>query len=318
MIRKITAFLICALMLLTLCACGLSGGGGSGGSGNDPDNSSGNNSSALYTKGKWAGMYGTLGIDEPETGGKLVYTANDGDENSSYQYEMCYKGLTREELISWVDKLVAKGFRISDSHRERLENSSFNDVTVYLPEEKQKYRLKIQFDYKYGMGFEWYGDDDPAFVITPGGDDEYDTIQYDVQIWLNPMKTEQVFSGSFDGLGLKADDLKLLDNLRGVEISTGTFMNSLWFMFYSDHLTTSEEVEALRTGLIDKLASNGCTFALALNPDEKVSADDLKGGGYGTYIAELNGTQYLIMVNPDSSSGDFGDSYGVMIQQQSK
>ena len=93
-------------------------------------------------------------------------------------------------------------------------------------------------------------------------------------------------------------------------------MSSINFTFYQDHVTTREETNKCREALIDKLAANGCAFSDALS-GQKYSADELKGNGKGSYMIERNGVSFLLMVNTDSSYGDFGDSYGVVLTKKS-
>ena len=77
------------------------GGGGGGGEGQIGD----------LTPAKWpASVYSRYGIDEIQTNGKIVYTEFPA-EQTSYMYKVYYNGVTREELVSWTNKLFEKGFR---------------------------------------------------------------------------------------------------------------------------------------------------------------------------------------------------------------
>ncbi|MBQ5973137.1 MAG: hypothetical protein IJL69_02965 [Oscillospiraceae bacterium] len=51
----------------------------------------------------------------------------------------------------------------------------------------------------------------------------------------------------------------------------------------------------------------------ALQSEQTVTAEELKAEGIGTYLAEKDGKQFLIMVDPDSGYGDFGEGYGVIL-----
>ena len=79
------------------------------------------------------------------------------------------------------------------------------------------------------------------------------------------------------------------------------------FSFYSDHLTTQEDIELIRTSFIDKLAEKGATFEHSFGGVK--TAEELKSEGIGSYVVLKGDSKYQIMVNPDSAYGDFGDGY---------
>ncbi|MBO4366536.1 MAG: hypothetical protein J5843_02630, partial [Clostridia bacterium] len=72
---------------------------------------------------KWPdSVYSKYGVSEIPTNGKLVFTQL-GNTDGSYQYELYYDDVTREELVSWVNSMLDKGMRMSDLDKERIESS---------------------------------------------------------------------------------------------------------------------------------------------------------------------------------------------------
>lgn len=265
--------------------------------------------------GKWpAAIYSKYGIDEITTKGKIVFT--DLVAEGPYQYTVDYHGVSQTELQSWVNALIAKGMRIHDRDKERVENSKYNhDVMIYSKDEKQAYRMRISFDFEKDMEFEYYDENpNPAFTVTEKGegDDAQNYIVYNLSISLNPLKTEQEFKGSFDSLGLKAEDLKINEHVRSVSMSEGPNGGTMRISFYQDHFTTKEEIEACRNFLTDKLAEKGATFKHAMSGKD-MTADELKQAGIGSYSIENNGKKFMMMVDSDTEFNEFGSGYGVRL-----
>ncbi len=266
--------------------------------------------------GKWpAAVYSKYGIDEISTKGKIVYT--EFSEDGPYRYQVDYHGVTQDELKAWVDQLIAKGLRIHDRDKERLNGKYDHDTMIYFADEKQPYRMRLSYDFNQDMEFEYYVDPDkhnPAFTITERGegDDASFFIVYNLSISLNPIKNEQEFKGSIDSLGLKAEDLKLNDNVRSVSMSEGPNGANLAIRFYADHMTTKEEFDGCRDLLMDKLAEKGAKFAHAMSGKEMTAAE-LKEAGIGSYSVEKDGKKFMLLVDPDSEFNEFGGKYGVRL-----
>lgn len=313
--KFITAAL--ALLMLGLCACGIGVTGTPSG-----QNPGGENQGGSLADGKWpASVYSKYGIDEISTNGKIVYTNFEND--GSYQYEVYYNGVTQQELVAWTNGLFEKGFRAADRDKERLTNSTyFYDIMIYCKEEKQPYRMRISFDFGDGMDFEYYAyydDPNPNYTVVERKDDygeEHAYIEYNLCVSLNPMNNKEEYEGEFASLGLKAEDLKGLQNVRKVSMGEAAYMSSISFVFYADHVTTADEVNQCRELLIDKLAEKGAKFSDVLDESKELSAGELKESGKGSYCVENNGAKYVLTVNPDSGTGDFGDSYGLILTKK--
>ncbi len=261
--------------------------------------------------GQWpSSIYSKYGIDEISTKGKIVYT--DFPPDGPYQYNVHYAGVTREELKAWVDKLIAKGMRIHDRDKERVNNKDYDhDTMIYFADEKQPYRIRLSFDFNKDMEIEYYAENpNPAFTITEK-DDQY-FIYYNLSISLNPINQNKEFKGSFDSLGLKAEDLKVNDNVRAVSMSEGSNGGAMKISFYQDHLTTKEESIACRDLIMDKLAEKGAKFSHAMSGKEMTAAE-LKEANIGSYMIEMNDKKFMMMVDPDSEINEFGGSYGVRL-----
>ena len=311
MLRKIACLLLIAAAAAALCACSLLGGIGQTGETKD-----GKTPGGTLAAGKWpASVYSRYGIDEIPTGGRIVCTelTNDGP----YQYRVYYENVTREEMVAWINGLVGKGFRIADTDKERLSESTYSyDISVYSPEEKQPSRMRVSFDFGTGMSFEYYSDDTAGVILTEEVDDYGDShfyVVYNFTVSLNPIKNEEEYEGDFPSLGLKAEDLKGIDAVRRIGMGEAANMSAINFTFYADHLTTKEDAEACRVLLIDKLAEKGAAFYDGLDSEKVMTASELKESGKGSYYVENNGKRFLVMVNPDASAGHYGDFYGVIL-----
>lgn len=318
MFKKILTVLACVLLAQSaFLACDKKGNDTANNSGNGDvvkesgDSAQAKDSDNKLKDGKWpAAIYSKYGIDEIPTKGKIVYTELIGE--GPYQYQVNYHGVTQDELKAWVDSLIAKGFRIHDRDKERVNNNSYDhDTMIYLANEKQPYRMRLSFDFKNDMEFEYYTDSpNPAFTVTEKGENYY--IIYNLSISLNPLKTETEFKGSIDSLGLKAEDLKVNDSVRAVSMSENMNGAALKISFFADHFTTKEDSIACRDLLMDKLAEKGAKFSHALSGKEMTPAE-LKEAGIGSYMIESNGKKFLLMVDSDSEFNEFGGGYGVRL-----
>ena len=216
--KKIYFALMC-FAGLALAACG---GGKSGGSGSGSESSS--NASGLEDA-KWpAAVYGKYGITELPTKGKIVYTDFSG-EKDSYMYRIAYKGVTREELLAWVNSLKEKGFRLEERDEERLNKKGYDyDVMVYQPEEGKDMRMRISFDFNNDMEFDYWTDDpNPAFTFEQGGaeGEEHPIVKYNLE--------PEVFS--FRNLAMIEDAVANSGNSTpiGVHVKLDTGMHRLGF-----------------------------------------------------------------------------------------
>ena len=190
---------------------------------------------------------------------------------------------------------------------------------IYGKEDKQPYRMRIGFDFGHDMEFEYYSywdDNNPNYIVVEEKDEygeDHAYIRYNMTISLNPMKNTEEYEGEFASLGLKAEDLKGIPNVRKVDMGEALFMSSVSFIFYTDHPATDDEIKACRELLIDKLAEKGAKFYELSDTEKKISASELKDSGTLPGYVENNGAKFLIMKDPDSKSGDFGSFYGVIL-----
>lgn len=288
---------------LALTACGGSKGGGSAAS----DESASASSSGLVD-GKWpAAIYDKYGIPEIETKGKIVFTNFDSDDQS-YQYQVDYNGVTKEEMQAYVKKLEEKGFRIPKYTKERFDaGRSDLDALVYLPEEKQNMRLRIQFDFEHPMEFDyWVDEPNPAFTYEKGDDDEGNlVIKYNFAVSLNPLKNKQESDGSFEALGVSAADLAGIPNVRAVIIKGGATGGTISVGFYGDHQLAEGDMDAIHEKLADVMEAKGvkCTNTFS---GKEMTAEQLKANKVRSYTVEKDGKKFLMMAMTDDRIGDFG------------
>lgn len=310
--KKISLALMC-IAALSFTACGGNSGGSASGS-----ESSGN--AKGLADGKWpAAVYDMYGITELPTKGKIVFTDFSGEDNS-YQYRVDYKGVTREELVAWVNGLKSKGFRLEERDDERLnKSSSYSDLMLYQPGEGKDMRLRVGFDFNNDMEFDYWADEpNPAFTYEEGDSDEGNyIIKYNVGLSLNPINKDRGAEGSIEALGIKAEDL-LGGIVRKASMSTSaTGGAGIGVSFFTDHEITEADLKAIHDKLADLLAEKGVKFTNSLSGKE-YTVDQLKADKVRSYNIELNDKKFFMMTRSDTQPKDFGGGISWMLTSVKK
>lgn len=297
--KKLSFALMC-IAALALAACG----GKSGGSGSSEESS---NASGL-ADGKWpAAIYDKYGIPEIETKGHIVFTQFE-DTEGSYQYEVYYNGVTKEEMQAWVKKLQEKGFRLPKYTQERVDGGRRDaDCLIFQPGEQKDKRLRISFDFESPMSFEYYVDEpNPAFDVKKAeNEDEQDVIEYNFVVSLNPMKNQVESEGSFEALGVKAEDLSGIPSVRRVNINAGATGGTITVGFYGDHQLAEGDMDAIHDKLAEVFEAKGVKCYHTFSGKEMTAAQ-LKADKVRGYMVEKDGKKFLMMAMTDDRIGDFG------------
>lgn len=297
--KKLSFALMC-IAALALAACG----GKSGGSGSSEESS---NASGL-ADGKWpAAIYDKYGIPEIETKGHIVFTQFE-DTEGSYQYEVYYNGVTKEEMQAWVKKLQEKGFRLPKYTQERVDGGRRDaDCLIFQPGEQKDKRLRISFDFESPMSFEYYADEpNPAFDVKKAeNEDEQDVIEYNFAVSLNPMKNQVESEGSFEALGVKAEDLSGIPGVRRVNINAGATGGTITVGFYGDHQLAEGDMDAIHDKLAEVFEAKGVKCYHTFSGKEMTAAQ-LKADKVRGYMVEKDGKKFLMMAMTDDRIGDFG------------
>lgn len=296
--KKLTLSLMCIVALM-LTACG---GGKSGNSGSSSESSE--NAGGL-ADGKWpASVYDKYGIPEIETKGRIVYTKFDSDD-TSYQYQVDYNGVTKEEMQAYVKKLQEKGFRVPSYTQERIDNGRRDsDALLYLPGEKNDMRLRLCFDFENPMSFEYYADEpNPAFEVIERDEEYY--IDYNFSVSLSPLKTQVENEGSFDALGIKAEDLAGIPNVRVVRMDGSDTGGTISVTFFGDHQLAEGDMDAVHDKLADVFEAKGLKCYHTFSGKE-MTASQLKAEKVRSYVVEKDGKKFQMMAMSDDRIGDFG------------
>ncbi len=297
--NRLNFFLISiAALLLTAC------GGKSGGSSTDSEASGSSEASAL-ADGKWpAAVYDKYGIPEIETNGRIVYTEF-GQDNTSSLYRVSYNGVTKEEMQAYVKKLQEKGFRVPSYTQERIDNGRSDlDADLFLPGEKNEMRYKIGFDFEHPMSFEYYADEpNPAFEIVERDGEQ--VIEYNFFVELNPLKTAVESEGAFEAIGLKADDLSGIPNVRVVNMSGSDNGGSISARFFADHQLADGDMDAIHDKLAEAMEAKGAKFYHTFS-GKQMTAAQLKADKVRGYVVEKDGKKFQMMAMSDDRVGDFG------------
>ena len=308
--KKIYLALMCiAALTLTACGGGKSGGSASGGS--ESSSSSG------LADGQWpAAIYDACGIPQIETKGKIVFTELT-DEDRSHQYRVYYKGVTKEEMQAWVKTLEEKGFRIPKYTKERFDaGRSDLDAIVYQPEQGKDKGLRVSYDFERDMDFEYYADEpNPAFEVTER--DEQYFIIYNFAVSLFSINTTPEYEGSFEALGIKAEDLKGIPNVRVVKSSSGTNGGTIGVGFYGDHQLAEGDMDAIHNKLAEVFEAKGVKCYHTFSGKE-MTAEQLKADKVRSYTVEKDGQKFLMMAMSDDRIGDFGGGIDFRFMKSNK
>jgi hypothetical protein len=308
--KKVYLALMCiAALTLTACGGGKSGGSASGGS--ESSSSSG------LADGQWpAAIYDACGIPQIETKGKIVFTELT-DEDRSHQYRVYYKGVTKEEMQAWVQTLEEKGFRIPKYTKERFDaGRSDLDAIVYQPEQGKDKGLRVSYDFERDMDFEYYADEpNPAFEVTER--DEQYFIIYNFAVSLFSINTTPEYEGSFEALGIKAEDLKGIPNVRVVKSSSGTNGGTIGVGFYGDHQLAEGDMDAIHNKLAEVFEAKGVKCYHTFSGKE-MTAEQLKADKVRSYTVEKDGQKFLMMAMSDDRIGDFGGGIDFRFMKSNK
>ena len=308
--KKIYLALMCiAALTLTACGGGKSGGSASGGS--ESSSSSG------LADGQWpAAIYDACGIPQIETKGKIVFTELT-DEDRSHQYRVYYKGVTKEEMQAWVKTLEEKGFRVPKYTKERFDaGRSDLDAIVYQPEQGKDKGLRVSYDFERDMDFEYYADEpNPAFEVTER--DEQYFIIYNFAVSLFSINTTPEYEGSFEALGIKAEDLKGIPNVRVVKSSSGTNGGTIGVGFYGDHQLAEGDMDAIHNKLAEVFEAKGVKCYHTFSGKE-MTAEQLKADKVRSYTVEKDGQKFLMMAMSDDRIGDFGGGIDFRFMKSNK
>ena len=308
--KKICLALMCiAALTLTACGGGKSGGSASGGS--ESSSSSG------LADGQWpAAIYDACGIPQIETKGKIVFTELT-DEDQSHQYRVYYKGVTKEEMQAWVKTLEEKGFRIPKYTKERFDaGRSDLDAIVYQPEQGKDKGLRVSYDFERDMDFEYYADEpNPAFEVTERDEQYY--IIYNFAVSLFSINTTPEYEGSFEALGIKAEDLKGIPNVRVVKSSSGTNGGTIGVGFYGDHQLAEGDMDAIHNKLAEVFEAKGVKCYHTFSGKE-MTAEQLKADKVRSYTVEKDGQKFLMMAMSDDRIGDFGGGIDFRFMKSNK
>ena len=308
--KKICLALMCiAALTLTACGGGKSGGSASGGS--ESSSSSG------LADGQWpAAIYDACGIPQIETKGKIVFTELT-DEDQSHQYRVYYKGVTKEEMQAWVKTLEEKGFRVPKYTKERFDaGRSDLDAIVYQPEQGKDKGLRVSYDFERDMDFEYYADEpNPAFEVTER--DEQYFIIYNFAVSLFSINTTPEYEGSFEALGIKAEDLKGIPNVRVVKSSSGTNGGTIGVGFYGDHQLAEGDMDAIHNKLAEVFEAKGVKCYHTFSGKE-MTAEQLKADKVRSYTVEKDGQKFLMMAMSDDRIGDFGGGIDFRFMKSNK
>jgi len=177
--KKIGFIALTLVLVLALSACGIKDGvqnaisdalsgessSDTGDHSDDADKDADSNSSSSNPIGKitlsnatdkWpSGVYNAYSIPEYKAG-KVVYTYPE-DEAGSVFIET-----TREDMLAYIDGLLAKGFRMSEGDYERMQERSWESFEIFFPDYGGAFGIEGHFSFENdGKGTStWTYDDD--------------------------------------------------------------------------------------------------------------------------------------------------------------
>lgn len=290
--------ILCMAGFTLMASCGVGNGKGS-------ESTDGSSISIVegLKDGTWpAAIYDKYGIDEMHTQGKITFTNFQGE--GSYQHEVYYKGVTRDEVLAYVKGLKAKGFRLTARNQEILEKSGSEEVFLYQKGEGKDMCLRLYFNFRNNDTMDYYADEvNPAYEVQEKGESYF--IEYNFRISLNPIENQPIAEGSIASLGVSAADLQGLPGVRIVELKEGTNGGSIRMAFFRDHEVTDADLTALHRKVAEVLEAKGVKMSHVFSGNN-LSAEQLKSDGIRSYMVEKDGKKFLLMPHSDTRAGDFG------------
>ena len=155
------------------------------------------------------------------------------------------------------------------------------------------------------MDFEYYPEEEPnpAFEVTER--DEQYFIVYNFAVSLFNIKNAPEHEGAFETLGMKAEELGDIPNVRVVKMSGSTTGGAIGVGFYGDHQIAEGDMDKIHDKLADVLAQKGMKFYHTFSGKE-MTAEQLKADKVRGYVVEKDGQKYQMMPMSDDRIGDFG------------
>lgn len=167
------------------------------------------------------------------------------------------------------------------------------------------------------MDFEYYPEDEPnpAFDVTER--DEQYFIVYNFAVSLFNIKNTPESEGSIDALGIKAEDLAGIPNVRAVKMSSGTMGGTIGVGFYGDHQLAEGDMDKIHEKLADVFAAKGVKCYHTFSGKE-MTAEELKAQKIRSYVVEKDGQKYQMMGMSDDRIGDFGGGIDFRFMKSNK
>jgi hypothetical protein len=154
------------------------------------------------------------------------------------------------------------------------------------------------------MSFEYYADEpNPAFEVVERDEEYY--IDYNFSVSLNPLKNQVESEGSFDALGIKAEDLGGIPNVRSVKMGSGSNGGTIAVSFFGDHQLAEGDMDAIHNKLAEVFEAKGVKCYHTFSGKE-MTAEQLKADKVRSYVVEKDGKKYQMMGMSDDRIGDFG------------
>ena len=293
-------------------------GEGSGSSGSDSatgnSNSSGGSDNGFGTvklskaTDKWpSGVYDAYGVPEFKAG-KVSFTYP--EDESGAVYMQC----TREDMLAYVDALLAKGFRISDIDYECMQERTWESFEIYFPTPGGEFSIDGYFTYENeGKGnteYGWQEDEEEDFEFT---------FNFRMYIAQRGKPEGWTKKGLLEKIGISDDVIMVPDASKVVGSVDTLFMTEdpLYYMFevdfHFDYNLTIEYIRAYSVKLAEafiKASDDGQILELftqsPIDPSAKLDT------GIPSFLYNYGGKMHMVMISGESG---FGQGITIVVQQ---
>lgn len=286
--RKLLTLALVCTMAFSLAACG----GGEKVSGKESE--SVKLSSATD---KWpVGVYSPFGIPE-YTAGSIVYSVPNDERGE------VYINTTREEMISYIDGLIEKGFHMNERTYEDLKTRKWESFQIYFPKHGGKYALYCSYNWENegkGSNVELYDENK----------DDYFYIDYNLYFSIYESSQPEGWNKkdilTYAGL---TDDMIMIEDAQNIvdEITTSYYGNTttkgIDINFAFDYNLTMDFVIEYENKLVNackSMADDGKVMGLF----GELNMDEVKEKGCSAWTYTYQGKKLSAQILCDTGYGE--------------
>lgn len=253
-----------------------------------------------------AGVYDALGVPE-YTEGEIVYAYPNDEEGH------VFINTTREELIAYVDELLAQGFHMADYNYENLQSHSWESFNLYFPEAGGEYSLYCYYSWEND------GTGSSELIWDENSGEEFE-IHYNVMMDLYRHGYPQGWNceGGLESVGISDDKLKIenadkiVESVESISYGMDMVYVGMGIDFAFDYNLTPDFWRPFQSKLAQACADAADDGKIVDYSGEAIDISAVAEEGLSGWLYTYDGK--LLMVQVFCESG-YGEAITIMIQQ---